>query len=239
MKCINPPALSDEALSLALDGLADAKTLHHLDQCHACAERFARMRHFESALQTRLRRFDCPSPQDLTDFHAGMLEEAEANAIQNHLVDCPRCQAEIEMLVQFLDLPSDRATVPDNIIPLRSPRYVTKATRVETFGSLALKGLKDEQDELSHDERSGSARIFLESKTVATGILVTGQVIDSEVDWKGAIAEVRQGGVTQQVKVLDDMSEFSFELLSSAPITISITSASGTTLVIENLTFQP
>jgi hypothetical protein len=238
MTCITPPALSDEALSLALDGLADAKTQQHLDQCSGCAERLARMRHFESALQTRLRRFDCPSPQDLADFHIGMLEERDTEAVREHLVHCPRCQAEINMLRQFLDLPPETRPIPDNIIPLRAPRYVTRATRVETSGNLALKGLKGDPDEHSYDERSGSARIFLESKAVGSGILLTGQVIDSQVDWKGAVAEVKQSGSTQQVRLLDDMSEFSFELSSSAPLTLSITASSGITLVIENLTFQ-
>lgn len=235
MTCINPPALSDEALSLALDGLADAKTQQHLDQCAGCAERLDRMRQFENALQTRLRRFDCPSAQDLTDFYAGMLDETDTEEIQSHVAHCPRCQAEIDMLGQFLDLPPQRAPVPDNIIPLRAPRYITTATRVETSGNLALKG---EPDEHSHDERSGSARIFLESKVVGSGVLLTGQIIDSHVDWKGAVAEVKQAGATQQVRLLDEGSEFSFELSSSAPITLSVTASNGITLVVENITFQ-
>jgi hypothetical protein len=235
MKCINPPALSDEALALALDGLADSRTQQHLSRCAACSERLEKMRQFDGALQTHLRRFDCPSSQTLTDFYAGMLEEGEAQAIREHLDHCPRCQEEIQMLEQFLNLPPEIAPVPDNIIPFRSPKYVIRATRVEIYGSLALKG---EQDELSHDERSGSARIFLESKAIGTGFLLTGQVIDSQIDWKDAVVEVRQGGNTQKVSVLDEMGEFSLELTSSAPLTLSLTASSGITLMVENLTFQ-
>lgn len=237
MICINPPALSDEALSLALDGLADAEIQQHLDQCPACAERLAKMKHFERTLQAHLRRFDCPPAQDLADFHAGMLDEEAAAVVSDHLAHCPVCRAELEMLSQFLDLPPENDSVPDNIIPFRIPPAVRRTFRVETSGSLALKGLKGEQDEF-HDERSGSARIFLESKAVAGGVVLIGQVIDSQVNWRGAVAEIRQGGITQQVKILDETSEFSFELSSAAPATLSITASSGATLIVENLTFN-
>jgi hypothetical protein len=40
------------------------------------------------------------------------------------------------------------------------------------------------------------------------------------------------------VSVLDEMGEFSLELTSSAPLTLSLTASSGITLMVENLTFQ-
>jgi hypothetical protein len=232
MDCDTP--LSDENLSLALDGLAHDKTQQHLAHCQDCAARLAEFRRLDTVLQQRLRRFECPSPQRLADYHAGMLDASDATAVHEHVQRCPRCQNELEMLVEFLNLPPEEP-VADNIIPLRTPPYVWKASRVQIAGNLALKGA---EDETTHDARAGSASVFLESKAIPKGFLLTGQVLDSQVNWAGAIAEAWQEGASQQVCILDDSGEFRFELTTSAPITLYITAASGATLMVENIAIQ-
>lgn len=232
MECDTP--LTDEELSSALDGLADDKTQQHLAQCPACAARLAEFRRLDTVLQQRLRRFECPSPQRLADYHAGMLDTSDAAAVQEHLERCPRCQSELEMLVGFLNLPPEEL-VPDKIIPLRTPTYVWKATHVQIAGNLALKGIDEES---THDARTGSASVFLESRTFPKGFLLTGQVLDSQVNWVGAIAEAWQEGSSQQVCILDESCEFRFELSTSAPINLYITVARGATLVVENIAIQ-
>lgn len=232
MECETP--LTDDELSLALDGLAEETTMRHLAQCSACSARLAEMRRMDQVLQRRLRRFKCPSPQRLADFHAGMLDTDAAAAVQAHLEDCPRCQAELEMLIQFLDLDPEES-VPANIIPFSTPKNVLRAMRVQTSGNLALKGL---DDETKHDAQTGSARVFLESRAIPQGFLLTGQIVDNEVSWVGAIAEASQEGASQQVRILDEQCEFSFELTATTPINIYITAASGVTLAIENVTIQ-
>jgi len=234
MDCHTPPPLTDEALSLVLDGIEDSATRRHLAQCPACAARLAAMQRLEAFVGKRLGRFECPSPQRLGDYHAGMLPVDAAEAVRQHLDICPRCQDELEMLVQFLNLPPE-VTAADNIIPLWTPANILTARHVQTAGSLALKGLDDVS---AHDAKAGSASIFLEVKPIPRGFLLTGQVIDNEVDWAGAVAETHQAGSGPQVCILDDMAEFRFEFANPAALDLYITSASGVTLAVEDVTIQ-
>lgn len=246
MKCISPPALTHEALSLALDDLADAPTQRHLAECAWCKSRLESMKRMDTTLQGHLRRFDCPPAQRLTDFHMGMLEASEADAVQQHVTSCSRCQAELAALTSFLNNPASTESndpMPDNIIPMPvykpSARRGSRAIQVDTSGNLALQlrgGASD--DEKAHDQASGSARLYLESKVLADGFLLTGQILDSQVDWRDGIAEIWQDERLQQVSVLDEMCEFSFKLENASSATLIVTAANGSSLRVENLSFQ-
>jgi hypothetical protein len=216
-----------------LDGFADEDTQRHLAQCLACAARLQNMRQFDRGLQRRLKRFDCPSPQQLADYETGMLDAETSNIVHRHVAQCPRCLEDLRALEQFLDLPDE--PVANNIIPFRSPKNVWKARDVQVSGNLALKGM---EEETAHDANAGSATVFLESKQVPQGFMLTGQVVDSQVNWVGALAEARQEGASAQVHILDDIGEFSFEFTTPTSISLYITAASGITLIVENVTIQ-
>jgi hypothetical protein len=112
---------------------------------------------------------------------------------------------------------------------------VMAATKVRISGNLALMGSDDEN---THVVKAGSASIFLESKVIPKGFLLTGQVIDSQVDWVSAVAEAWQEDNPSHVCILDETCEFTFELISSSPITLYITAASGITLMVKEITIQ-
>jgi Putative zinc-finger len=234
MECNSPPPLTDEALSMALDELTDDETQRHLDRCPACAGRLAKMRQDDAALQKRLRRFECPSAQELGDYHAGMLDDDAAAVVKAHVEQCPRCQSDLQMLVEFLDLPPEETMSP-KIIPLWTPKNVWRAARVQTSGSLALKG---QDDETSHDMQAGSASVFLETKATPHGFALSGQVADNEVDWMDALIVVWQGSTVRFVRELDEMGEFHCDLVDPAPVTLYITAVSGFTVHVENLMIQ-
>jgi len=232
MECIISLPLTDEALSLALDGLADQETQEHLLRCPACSASLTNMRRFDVALQQRLRRFDCPSPQELADYHFGLLDTEQAAAVKQHLTQCPRCQNDLAVLIQFLNLSLDEDLVSDNIIPSGIPHNVVRAHPAQIAGNLALKGL---DNEMSHDMKAGSAKVFLESKVIPQGIQLSGQVIDSQINWIGAIGEAWQNGQPHNISILDDMCEFKFNFDNKAKVTLYITAANGTTIVIEEI----
>jgi hypothetical protein len=234
MECFTPPPLSDDELAFALDGIADEDIQRHLAGCPACISRLDAMRRFEGALQERLRRFDCPPPGVLVDYHAGMLDPDTAAAVEQHVADCPRCQEEMEMLAPLLNL-SPQELVPDNIIPLYPAKNVFTVGSARVVGNVVLKGL---DDETPHDVKAGSASIYLESMAAPKGYVLSGQVLDTQVSWAEAIAEVWQEGVPNQVRLLDEMAEFKFELTARTPITLYITSKSGLTLKVENIVLQ-
>ncbi len=53
-------------------------------------------------LRERLYRFDCPSPQLLGEYDLGLLAPSERTRVAAHVVDCPRCTAEMRMLRDFM-----------------------------------------------------------------------------------------------------------------------------------------
>lgn len=233
-QCSFQTPLTDEALSLVIDGYADEGTQDHLAQCPSCSARLEVMKRFDGELQRRLKRFECPSPRRLADYHAGMLDAKENRVINQHIADCPRCQKEIQVLVEFMKLSDDPPTA-SNIIDLSPPQSKGEADRLRTVGSLALKGIEDEN---FHDAKVGSANVFLEWTAVPKGFLLTGQILDPEVSWLGAIAEVWQAETLLQVSVLDDQCEFRFEFMQALSFDLRITALNGITIVVEKIKVQ-
>jgi hypothetical protein len=233
MDCSNPPALTDEVLSAILDGVFDEAIREHIAQCPACAGRLAEMRRMDT-LFSSLYRVECPSPQQLADFHWGFLDSEQTQLVRQHLETCPRCQDELAQLLDFLKpLPEESV---ENIIPLWDAEESThRATRVDVSGNLALKGLDDKS---SHDVQAGTARIYLETSRVPKGYVVSGQVVDSEVSWISAAVELWQDKILRQVGVLDETGEFRFEFAMPSPVSLYITASSGQTLAIEDIAIQ-
>jgi len=233
MECSTPPALTDEDLSAILDGEFDHTLQLHLSRCPGCAARLAEMGQMDEVFHS-MRRIECPSPQQIADYHLKLLDAESASVVQQHLAYCPRCQDELAILEDFLAMSSD-APPTNSIIPLWDTQVTYQARRVETSGNLALKG-QDEKS--SHDVQAGTARIFLETSSIPKGYLLSGQVLDSEVSWGSAVVEFWQDKTPQQVAVLDDMGEFHFEFTTQLPISLYITSPSGVTLAIEDIQIQ-
>ena len=75
MNCIFSSPLTDEQISFLLDGNTDEELESHLEQCPACRQRFEEAGQIELMLKKKLFRGDCPSPQMLTDFHMGLLDQ--------------------------------------------------------------------------------------------------------------------------------------------------------------------
>jgi hypothetical protein len=67
-------------------------------------------------------------------------------------------------------------------------------------------------------------------------MVLSGQVVDENPIWTGALAEIRQAGEVQGVSVLDELGEFRFTLSQQAPLNLNITAPNGVTLVLENIT---
>lgn len=236
--CSLPPPLSEEALTLALDGLADEAIQNHLAACSSCATRLQELKQFEAALMNRLARFDCPPAQTLTDYQFGMLGQTQAETIRHHLAQCPLCQDELSLLDPFLN--DDETVVQlkeverdDAPNVIRPPRQVWQASEVEVTGTLQMaRGL---DDETVRTGRAGSATIYLEAELHQPGAHLKGQVVDATVDWEGALAELWQEGIMRRVRVLDDLCEFNFDLSDDSPVTLFITAVSGVTVAIEKL----
>ncbi|MEP7290390.1 MAG: hypothetical protein ABI835_01350 [Chloroflexota bacterium] len=189
----------------------------------------------DALIEHKLARFECPPAQQLVDYQLALLDTNTGEHIAQHLAACPRCQQELKTLDFFLadDLPELAALTPSSRIIRPSP-HIWHA-QVEISGSLALKRLRGASDEATHDARAGSASLFLEALPAAKGILLTGQIVDAQVDWRGSIAEVQQPGVGRRVRALDDFCEFSFELTNTSTMDLYVTAHSGVVLALEQI----
>lgn len=235
--CIQPPRLTDAALSDVLDGLADGTTLSHLESCPSCRQRFDLLQRLDNALIRRLARFDCPSSQQLVDYHASLLETDAAEVVQAHVTHCPRCQDELAMLESFIADEPPLVEVPRDDAPnvIRPSRLIWQAQLIDSSELAAARGL----DEIrTYDARAGSATIYVEARQDNGQIALAGQVIDASVDWSGGLVEVWQAETLSRFAILDDLGSFQFQVASpstSLSFRLVVTALDGIVLILEDL----
>src|SRR5689334_23694103 len=129
MLCSVPPALTDDQLSAALDGDADAAVRNHLEHCPSCRARLEQARLAERALASRLHRWDCPSARQLSEYHLDLADPAQAREIARHLEQCARCSAEVEQFRRFLaadDQPLPQIRQPQRRRPPRLAELIAR-----------------------------------------------------------------------------------------------------------------
>lgn len=233
MDCSLPPPLSEDELSAALDGEASATVQQHLAQCTYCVGRLEEARRMELMLKGKLLRFDCPTSRELIDYDAGLLNTIEATQILRHVETCPRCQDELRVLQRFLDDEKEVSPILQIVRSRRQHLQERIAQPRADVGAWAARGLQDGDVQ---DWEADGATIFLELKRRTEGLVLSGQVVDDNPIWTGALAEIRQAGEVQGVSVLDEMGEFRFTLSQQAPLDLNITAPNGITLVLENIT---
>lgn len=239
MKCSLPPPLSDDELSAAIDLMADAATRHHLARCAGCAARLEQARQVDQALTRQLWRADCPSPQQLGDYHLGLMEPTAERPIIRHLEQCALCRTEIADLRLFLEgtnpAVAPTATAPDR--PAR-PRLGELAARLlPRAPALALRGSQIGPFTAEAD----GVTVFLDVQAAADGqIMVNGQVIAKDQErWIGALAELRQAGGVQAVATLDDLGGFRCGPLAPGPTDVRITPEQGPAVTVPTITLTP
>lgn len=233
--CIQPPPLTDAILSDVLDGLADGMTLHHLESCPFCRQRFDLFQRLDNALIRRLARFECPSSQHLVDYHARLLE-TDSEDVKAHVANCPRCQDELAMLESFIVDEPLLVEVPRDDSPnvIRPSRVVWQAQLIDSSELAAARGL----DEIkTYDARAGSATIYIEARENNGHVALAGQVIDASVDWSSGLAELWQAETLASFTILDDFGSFQFQITSpsaSLPFRLVITALDGIVLILED-----
>ncbi len=102
MACIAPPELSEQQLLAYTDGVVDEQVDNHLGRCPYCRERANQLGRLEDRLTARLYRLTCPRPEELGEYHLGMIDSDRAAAIQRHLSECPYCTREVLQLESYL-----------------------------------------------------------------------------------------------------------------------------------------
>ena len=60
------------------------------------------MDHIDIKLTTQLYRIDCPTPEDLGEYHLKMLSDEQTQAVRQHVGLCPHCSRELAQLETYL-----------------------------------------------------------------------------------------------------------------------------------------
>lgn len=160
MRCLFPPALSDEQLLASLDGEADPSTLNHLERCTYCREQADRLARWQRRLAGHLYRVVCPPPIELGEYHLGVLNADRASGVARHMRECVHCSRELDQLRGYL-----RELSPEiEIGPLERARVMIArlVTGAQNAGlTPAFAGVRGEQGG-SHVYQVEDAQIALE-----------------------------------------------------------------------------
>lgn len=101
-ECIAPGALEDWELEAYRDGAAGPHVAAHLAECAACRRRVAEAHLLEQRLRRRTLGAHCPAPEILHAYHWDELAATERLTVEQHLVDCAPCRADLAALAAFV-----------------------------------------------------------------------------------------------------------------------------------------
>jgi anti-sigma factor RsiW len=237
MWCSAPPPLTDDQLSAVIDGVSDRSVQEHLDQCSGCAARLAHARQVEQMLTTQLRRWDCPTPQQLGNYHLGMAEQAEDRRIVRHLESCAACMAEVEELRRFLSDEVEAPQAAPRAVPAPRPSRPRLGELVARLlpqaPAMALRGAASGPIVAEVD----GITLILDVQSSSEGkVDVVGQIASDDQDaWTGALVEVRAEGTLVALAEVDDLGGFTCISLPASPVDLRATTPGGKTVVLPSV----
>lgn len=236
--CSMPPTLTDEQLSFHLDGIADASVTQHLEVCSFCRTRLAEMKQYDKLLSTTLHRFDCPDSQQLTDFVMERLISSEREIVKQHLAFCAACQAEIQMLQDFLA--DEIEAVEPEPTAFSIPKRPYAADYVAHFqtpeGSVVRGKLRGKLRGPILASVSDSLNVFLEFDESVTAITLKGQIVVEDLDaWQTGLVKIFSNFNLIATATIGELGDFQCELEAVVPVQIRITAPSGETISIPEI----
>jgi len=103
MDCISTKPLTDLVLLRFLDGESDPETDVHLQNCLHCKQRATALLEIQGHLTANLFRTQCPSSQELGDYHLRLIPSDSRVKIKAHVANCLHCTRELAELEAYLN----------------------------------------------------------------------------------------------------------------------------------------
>jgi hypothetical protein len=234
MQCRFSNPLTEEQLWMVLDGEADSTIEHHLAECPGCSSRLLRLQRLVGGLKNTLHRYDCPTPDQLADFHLNLLGKAENNTLASHLDICASCREEINLLETLLKADSKTIKLAEQpVFRLPHLREIVATLLPRSLDpAYAVRG--EETNKMT--AQADGVTIFIEVESLPEGFTLTGQLLDAEQDqWNEALVEIRANDTVLNALKLDDMGEFRCPALPSGTASLRITASNGRTVMVNNI----
>jgi len=241
MTCISPPELDDRQLWAYVDGEADWHIREHLARCESCRERAEQIARFHERLKSRIFRLECPQAIELGEYHLGLLDQEQATAISQHLMECPHCQREVAQLKGYLVelAPTIESSLLGRakilIARLVGGEREDEARRPPTLAP-AWAGIRGDARGPITLEADGILIVLDVQPAAEERVTLLGQIASDDPDrWTGASVELRQASQLQLTTSVDDLGAFRCEAFSPGPTEILITPVSGSPVLIPNV----
>lgn len=237
-QCKAPKELREGDLIAYLEGAAPPCVMEHLAHCPAHQLEVAELQAIDSLLQAALFRIDCPLPEELLQYHAGLLVEPERRRVEQHLKSCAACREELGELQAAAGSESWAGSTLIEFLE-RAGRQVLRAVLVKSSAvqpALAIRGSESRQLEFQTD--GYQLLLSLVSPVAAENRwLIEGQVLTRGSPVVGGAGDIVQLLATDRVVASDRVDEFGFFVLDeigSGHYTLHI-QVGATHIVIEDL----
>lgn len=189
---------------------------------------------FEKRLQTFLYRWDCPPPEQLSDYHLNLVDAQKRAAIEQHLQNCVLCRKELSALDQFLANEDPVSEIP---APETGKFPLLKSLPILSHLTTYPAAARGEEAEPAKFVFEGDITVYLQVETEIDHYVLLGQLAVSPERWQiwaGALVEVWHDNTLATTTSVDTDSTFRCKLTTLKPSIVRITARNGSVLVCHN-----
>lgn len=245
MKCKFGKPLTDDEISMLLDGQADIALEQHMEECPFCQQRVNEARQTEQALKAQLYRQDCPSSLELGNYNMGMVSPEVFQRITQHLTQCAACKDEFRILRDFLnesDLSVDAAHTQGPIIdfPISDPDNIIRpdetyflAQQVQMVAQ-HVRGRKRQQ----YRYRVAGIELLFNIQESSKGLALEGLLLepdDTSADWVDSLVEVWTDGELAVIGRVESDGAFRCDPIAQGVHEVRIIARSGKILAVSDV----
>ncbi len=230
--------LTEDRISMILDGVDDEVSREHIATCPDCQKRVEEARHIEMALNQQLFRQDCPPPHQLTDYFIGIVDVEDRKKIDDHLSRCVSCREELATLAKFMEEGDQRPVASTKEGKMVRPPVDYFVARLDVHqADRQARGNKRGKEKRQMRAQANGIVVLLDFRVVASGTAIEGTLIDIDDsrDWAGSLVEFRKEDVLHATCLVDELGTFYCQLTDGGNYKMRITSPTGGMVVVPDI----
>ena len=159
-------------------------------------------------LRPLLQRAQCPSADELGDFHLEQVSSERQRWLADHLLHCQYCQQDLERLIQFLQTEAEEVSFMPTPADLLGESSALQALET-SHSDQHFRGDDEEMRQLTFSIGAGTenATIFMALRRIEESLQLRGELIlplSFESLMNGAVIEIWQAQKVVAVTLVDD-----------------------------------